>query len=174
VSRGVSMGRLVAIIIISILVIGGCTPKVQTNTTSKPATTSSPQRAPAVAVAPPQPRIQSAPLNPTLVRPVSSLNLAAFPFDRRDDFREVLETRMQSLDQGIDELRGKVNSLPANGGEIMQQHLSDIATRFDSASDRLERLEAVPIESWNTYKRVLRDEIASLEQAYQQLQVAVR
>lgn len=119
--------------------------------------------------APPLVNPQALPFQPT-----RNLNLGAFPYDRKDDLREILETRMQGLDRGIEQLRATLNSKPDNGGEIMQQRLSDVALRFNSANERLEGIEAVEAQEWGSYKRVLRDEIASLEEAYQRLQVAVR
>lgn len=117
---------------------------------------------------------QASAVNPSAFQAATSINLNAYPYDRRAQLRSVLETRMTAIDRGIDGLRAQINSKPNNGGRIMQERLTDVAQKYDGADERLEGLEAVRPENWNNYKRQLRDEIASLEQAFQQLQVATK
>lgn len=111
----------------------------------------------------------------------NSLDVAGFGFERRRDFKDLMKSRLDSLDRNIDQLRQmpvdqgntgvgsrKIgNDRRAKGVPNLQPQIARIEKDRDVLVNRIDDVDDVKKEQWDTFKTKFRDDVYALERSYQ-------
>lgn len=102
--------------------------------------------------------------------PIQSLDLGKYSYRNRDQFKNLMETRLSLVQERIGTLRGKTGSQrPANYKDV----LNNIENRHENAEQQLGRTNRVEAKNWESFKTNFRDQVSELENSVNSLQTSM-
>lgn len=100
----------------------------------------------------------------------SDVDITAYTYDQRGNFRETMESKLMSLENQISRLDNRLN---VESPERHRRQMTELQNQYDQVLDQLEQAESTPQAEWNSYKTQFRSQVNDLEKSYQQMQTAL-
>ena len=97
---------------------------------------------------------------------VQAMNLNAYPYSRRDQFKSAMDSRLEMIEGRIDAFKS------SSAAQQNKNMITSLEQKHDVAEDKLKEADKVDQARWEGYKIEFRDQIAELERSIQSLPTA--
>lgn len=104
----------------------------------------------------------------------SAVNLEQYSYEKRAEFKDDMEDRLDGLESRIEMIRIDVAEEPRDSRSIYRDKLNSLAAKHRAVEGRLRNADGVPSTNWESYKIEFRDQIADLERSYESLRTAMQ
>ena len=105
---------------------------------------------------------------------VARIDFDSFSHGKRGQFRSVLDTYIDQIEDGVDTLKETANARQERPSTMFGERVAQLENQEAAVEARIKALPRIDASAWPSYKSDLRSQIVDLERSYIRLQTAMR